>query len=77
VTGNGHNYLARIAGIRGDVEAIKDNLMRARRIHPHHEIVANIASVDAWLKADGPAKGLPLQLIATQELETQGGSSSR
>ena len=67
--GIGYNYLAVAAAARGDLDGLKANLLRARDCHPHQEVLKNIESFNAFLRAGGPGGSRHLRLVACQQFE--------
>jgi anaerobic magnesium-protoporphyrin IX monomethyl ester cyclase len=64
------NYLACIAGKRGDIERMKEHLAEASRRDPQHWVVVrNVDAVKRWLAQKGPEKGLALELDAKCEFQ--------
>ncbi len=64
-----HNYLACIAGMRGDLEAVKTHLARAMEGPPRSMIVQNMNALTTWLEQGGPAAGQPLRLSADHHFD--------
>lgn len=69
-TGLALNALATLACERRDFESMKDLLMRAAKTDPqHYVLIRNVNAVRAWLKEDGPTRGLPLRLEARNDFQ--------
>jgi radical SAM superfamily enzyme YgiQ (UPF0313 family) len=68
--GLAYNYLACIAAARGDLEGVQRNLARAERCYPHGVVLRNKQILEDHLAQGGPARGSPLQLVATSDFET-------
>lgn len=62
-----HNTLACIAWARGDVEGMQAALLTAARTDPQHPaLIRNVQAARRWFAESGPARGLPLELVAEQ-----------
>jgi len=64
VPGLAHSYLACSAARRGDYDRMQAHLTDALGDLQHQKLVDNLRLVDEWVKRDGPARGLPLELQA-------------
>lgn len=61
--GLAYNALAVIAWARGDIESMKELLLRAAKIDPQHQVlIENVNKVRAWFRHQGPERALPLDL---------------
>ncbi len=66
--GLAYNTLACIAARRRDHAAVEENLRTALRRDPQHYAVAsNAETFHSFLRRGGPAKDLPLELVATHD----------
>jgi anaerobic magnesium-protoporphyrin IX monomethyl ester cyclase len=64
------NYLACIAAHRGELQKMMDLFMKAAKTDPqHHVLIKNVETARAWFKNQGPAKNLPLNLVASHEFQ--------
>jgi anaerobic magnesium-protoporphyrin IX monomethyl ester cyclase len=64
------NYLAALAGQRGDLPALEAHLRRATLgKYPHPMVSANLRSFRRWLAAGGPRSGGPLQMTVRHDFE--------
>ncbi|MET0792714.1 MAG: radical SAM protein [Polyangiaceae bacterium] len=70
VPGLALNYLACIAFLQGDLNAMQDHFMSAARLDPQHLVlIENVQAARAWFKADGPKRGLPLHLVGKHDFQ--------
>jgi anaerobic magnesium-protoporphyrin IX monomethyl ester cyclase len=68
--GLAHNLLACVAAERRDLDEVQAQLRAAVRGDPQHYAVAtNAHRLREWLLAQGPAKGLPLTLVARHDFQ--------
>jgi len=68
--GLAYNYLACIAYARGDVEAMMDHFSHAAKIDPqHYVLIRNVNRARAWFRENGPARQLPLELVARHDFQ--------
>jgi tetratricopeptide (TPR) repeat protein len=68
--GVGWNYLACIAHERGNEQGMMDAFSEAARCDPQHwTLIQNVNRARAWFKAGGPARKLPLSLIARHDFQ--------
>ncbi len=68
--GLAYNYLACIAYERGDLEAMMAEFMTAARVDPqHYVLIKNVEAARSWFKQDGPARQLPLALVARHDFQ--------
>jgi hypothetical protein len=68
--GLAYNYLACSAYQRGDLAAMQDHFMTAAKTDPqHHVLIRNVEAARAWFKAQGPERGLPLELVAHHDFQ--------
>ena len=64
------NYLAGLAGQRGDVEGMTAQLRQAAQVsHPHPLIVRNSKALDSWLDSGGRGSGQKLNLVMRHDFE--------
>jgi len=64
------NYLAGLAGRRGDFEGMKARFQQAARApHPHPLIVRNRKVLSAWLDSGGRSSGQTLNLVMRHDFE--------
>jgi len=73
--GLAYNYRACIAGARGDIKAVIENLIRARECGFHQVIETNLQAVQAWVKAGGLQGGSLPALTAHHHFEITGRKS--
>jgi anaerobic magnesium-protoporphyrin IX monomethyl ester cyclase len=70
VPGLALNYLGCIAFARGDVSGMQDHFLAAARLDPQHLVlIENVQAARAWFKADGPKRGLPLNLVGKHDFQ--------
>jgi len=70
VPGLALNYLACIAFSRGDVGGMQDHFLAAARLDPQHLVlIENVQAARAWFKAEGPKRGLPLNLVGKHDFQ--------
>ena len=70
VPGLALNYLGCIAFARGDLGGMQDQFLAAARLDPQHLVLMeNVQAARAWFKADGPKRGLPLQLAGRHDFQ--------
>jgi radical SAM superfamily enzyme YgiQ (UPF0313 family) len=70
VPGLALNYLACIAFMKGDLTTMQDHFLAAARVDPQHLVlIENVQAARAWFKADGPKRGLPLQLVGKHDFQ--------
>ena len=68
--GLAYNHLACIAKERGDLGTMMDLFSRAAKEDPqHYVLIQNVQAARAWFKKGGPAKGLPLPLVARHDFQ--------
>ncbi len=68
--GLAYNYLACIAYERGELEAMMGHFMTAAKVDPqHYVLIKNVEAARGWFKQDGPARKLPLALIARHDFQ--------
>jgi tetratricopeptide (TPR) repeat protein len=66
--GLAYNHLACMAKARGDYDGMMDAFSEAVRRDPqHYVLVQNVQAARAWFKQGGPAKNLPLELVARHD----------
>lgn len=64
------NYLACIAAARGDIQGMQDYFTTAAKTDPqHYVLIQNVNRARAWFSQGGPAKGLPLDLLARHDFQ--------
>ena len=62
------NYLACIAVARGDYHAMMDLFSEAAKRDPQHvQLISNVNKARAWFKAQGPERGIPLDISADHD----------
>lgn len=65
-----YNYLACIAKVRGDIQAMMDLFTTAAKVDPQHFVlIRNVRAARAWFAAGGPRKGLPLDLEGRHDFQ--------
>jgi radical SAM superfamily enzyme YgiQ (UPF0313 family) len=65
-----HNYLACIAHGRGDIDGMMEHFSEAARVDPqHYVLIQNVNRARAWFRERGPARRLPLDLIARHDFQ--------
>lgn len=70
VPGLAYNYLAVIAYVRGDLEAMKAHFLTAAKTDPQHDIlIRNVARTREWFRVQGPERGVPLHLEAHHDFQ--------
>jgi anaerobic magnesium-protoporphyrin IX monomethyl ester cyclase len=70
VPGLALNYLGCIAFARGDISGMQDQFLAAARLDPQHLVlIENVQAVRAWFKAEGPKRGLPLNLVGKHDFQ--------
>jgi radical SAM superfamily enzyme YgiQ (UPF0313 family) len=70
VPGLALNYLGCIAYARGDISGMQDHFLAAARLDPQHLVlIENVQAARAWFKAEGPKRGLPLQLVGKHDFQ--------
>jgi radical SAM superfamily enzyme YgiQ (UPF0313 family) len=70
VPGLALNYLACIAHARGDIPAMQDHFLAAAKRDPqHHVLIQNVQAARAWFKNNGPARGIPLELVGSHQFQ--------
>jgi radical SAM superfamily enzyme YgiQ (UPF0313 family) len=66
--GLAYNHLACLAKARGDFDGMMDAFTLAVKKDPqHYVLVQNVQAARAWFKQGGPAKRLPLELVAKHD----------
>jgi radical SAM superfamily enzyme YgiQ (UPF0313 family) len=66
--GLAYNYLACIAEREGDLPQMQAHFMTAAKTDPQHAVlIENVQAARYWFAAQGPARGVPLQLKAQHE----------
>lgn len=64
------NYLACIAAARGDIQGMQDYFTAAAKRDPqHYVLIQNVNAARAWFSQGGPAKKLPLKLVARHDFQ--------
>jgi radical SAM superfamily enzyme YgiQ (UPF0313 family) len=70
VPGLALNYLGCIAFARGDISGMQDHFLAAARLDPQHLVlIENVQAARVWFKAEGPKRGLPLQLVGKHDFQ--------
>jgi len=70
VPGLALNYLGCIAFLKGDVSGMQDHFLAAARLDPQHLVlIENVQAARAWFKAEGPKRGLPLNLVGKHDFQ--------
>lgn len=70
VPGLALNYLGCIAFLKGDVSGMQDHFLAAARLDPQHLVlIENVQAARAWFKAEGPKRGLPLNLVGRHDFQ--------
>jgi len=70
VPGLALNYLACIAFLKGDLNGMQDHFLAAARLDPQHLVlIENVQAARAWFKAEGPKRGLPLNLLGKHDFQ--------
>ncbi|HEX3772849.1 MAG TPA: radical SAM protein [Polyangiaceae bacterium] len=70
VPGLALNYLGCIAFARGDIVGMQDQFLAAARLDPQHLVlIENVQAARAWFKAEGPKRGLPLDLVGRHDFQ--------
>jgi anaerobic magnesium-protoporphyrin IX monomethyl ester cyclase len=65
-----HNHLACIAKARGDLDGMMDHFSTAAKVDPqHYVLIQNVSRARAWFKQNGPARGLPLELVVRHDFQ--------
>ncbi len=68
--GLAYNHKACIAKARGDLDAMMSHFSTAARVDPQHWVlIQNVNAARAWFAADGPRRGLPLELSARHDFQ--------
>jgi tetratricopeptide (TPR) repeat protein len=68
--GLSYNHLACIAKARSDYDAMMDHFTTAAKLDPQHwTLINNVNAARAWFKAQGPSKGLPLELVVRHDFQ--------
>jgi len=70
VPGLALNYLGCISFLKGDVSGMQDHFLAAARLDPQHLVlIENVQAARAWFKAEGPKRGLPLNLVGKHDFQ--------
>lgn len=70
VPGLALNYLGCLAFARGDISGMQDHFLAAARLDPQHLVlIENVQAARAWFKAEGPRRGLPLELVGRHDFQ--------
>ena len=64
-----YNYRACIAGARGDIKEVLENLINARECGFYQVVEKNLEAVQAWVKAGGQQRGSLPALTAHHHFE--------